>query len=41
MTTKELYNWINQYQNSITNCQRQISILEKEIEELTDLQNKI
>ena len=41
METKELYNWIDQYQNSITNCHGQISTLEKEIEELTDLQNNI
>lgn len=41
MDTKELYSWINQHQNSISNCQGQIRKLEEEIEELTDLQNKI
>ena len=41
MDTKELYSWISQHQNSISNCQGQIRKLEEEIEELTDLQNKI
>ena len=41
METKEIYYWINQHQNSITQNQKLITNLETEIARLTKLKNEI